>query len=242
MLTSALALGQTSTQPAVTQPTFEVASVKLNNSGENGSDNDTDGGRMSLGNVTLRRCMQIAYGIPEARISGGPKWVDAVRYDVVAVAPERTRGEGLELMLQALLAERFHLEFHRETKSLSGYALTLAKGGLKAKPSAPGTGSSTNGGRSHIYAEGCSMEKLATRLSAILKAPVADMTGAPGGYDFRLEWTPDELLAEKPAGADLPTGPSIYAALQEQLGLKLEGRKVPTEVLVIDRAEPASEN
>jgi uncharacterized protein (TIGR03435 family) len=221
-------------------PSFEAASIKPNNSGAAGTDFDSDTGRISMKNATVRRWIQNAYGVPEAQVLGGPKWVDNSRYDIEAKSAGPAGAAQLNLMLQNLLMDRCQLSLHRETRQLSGYALTVAKGGIKAKPSAPGAGSSTQGGRGRIEAAGCSMAKLAVRLSAVMKVPVTDLTGTTGGYDFRLDWTPEELLAVPQT--DVPTGPSIFTALQEQLGLKLESRKVPTEVLVIDRVELPSEN
>jgi uncharacterized protein (TIGR03435 family) len=102
-------------------------------------------------------------------------------------------------------------------------------------------GSSTNGGKGRIDAKGATMARLAMRLSNLLGAPVMDMTDEQRRFDFSLHWVPDQMLAGSGA-ADAPNGPSLFTALQEQLGLKLESRKVPVEVLVIDHAEPASEN
>jgi uncharacterized protein (TIGR03435 family) len=219
---------------------FDAASIKPNNSGSTGSDSDSDGGRLSMRNVTLKRFIQIAYGIPESQILGGPKWIESNRYDIEAKAVGLMHDEDMKVMMRNLLTERFHLTLHSETKPLAGYALVVGKGGIKAKPGAFGSSSNTRGRRGHLEAQGCSMAKLAIRLSAELKLPVADMTGTTGGYDFTLDWTPEELLVA--AQPDLASGPSIFTALQEQLGLKLESRKVPVDLLVVDGAELPSEN
>jgi uncharacterized protein (TIGR03435 family) len=193
--------------------------------------------------VTLKRCVRGAYGVEEPRILGGPKWIDEARYDIEAKAAGPAGDRELMVMLQSLLAERFKLAFHRETRALPGYALVVGKGGLKAKPSDPDADSRTSSSRVSIEAAGCTMAHLALKLSEILHLPVADFTAVPGGFDFKLEWTVDDMQATPPAAAPDPaSGPSIFAALQGQLGLRLESRKVPAEVLVIDHAEKPSEN
>lgn len=212
-------------------PAFEVASVKVSTAAPGApSGISSDTGRIAGRNVTLRGCVHSAYDIPEAQIFGGPKWADEERYDIDAKAPGPAGDGEMMTMLQALLAERFQLALHRETKPLSGYALVAGKKGLTAKRSEPGTRSVTSWSRRSIDAAGCSMEHLAAKLAGVLHAPVADLTGIEGNFDFKLEWTPDELQ----------TG--VFAALEEQLGLKLEGRKVRTDVIVIESARKPSEN
>ncbi len=151
------------------------------------------------------------------------------------------------LMLQVLLADRFKLALHREKRVISGYRLVLGKGGLKAQASAPDSGSVGHSGRGRIDAEGCTMAQLALKLSEVLHRPVLDTTGVAGKFDLKLEWTPDDMQAKPPAADQRAVsapegGPSIFAALQEQLGLKLESNKVPADVLVIDSVEKPSEN
>jgi uncharacterized protein (TIGR03435 family) len=205
---------------------------------------------MSGRNVTLKRCVRGAYDVPETQILGGPKWLDEDRCYIEAKAAGPAGDHELMIMLQALLAERFKLAIHREQRALPGYALVVAKAGLKAKPSDPDARSRTSSSRGSIEAEGCAMAQLAQRLSEAMHMPVADFTGVPGKFDFKLKWTLDDMQASPPPGGDRPvavasdtvSGPSIFTALQEQLGLKLESRKVPAEVLVIDHAEKPSEN
>ncbi len=219
---------------------FDVASVKPS-SEPNGSNSgiSTDDSLLRASNVTLTRLIMGAYAVQEGQIIGGPKWINELRYDVTARTASHAGDAEMMQMLQPVLAERFQLAFHRETRTFSGYALTVAKGGIKATV-ATGNGSSTHGTRGHIEATGCPMWRLAVRLSSQLGgAPVVDQTGLTALYDFKLEWTPEELLAKT---SDPSAPPSLFTALQEQLGLKLEARKLPTEVLVIDRAEPPSEN
>ena len=246
LLQAARAFGQAAPAPA-----FEAASIKPSKDApDSGSGITETKGRIRGRYVTLKRCVRGAYGVEEARILGGPTWVDEDRYDIEAKAAGPAGDHELMVMLQSLLAERFKLAFHRETRALPGYALVLGKGGLKAKPSEPDADSRTNSGWGIIEAAGCTMAHLALKLSEVLHLPVADFTAVPGEFDFKLEWTSDDMQAAPPSGGDRPanaapeaaSGPSIFAALQEQLGLKLESRKVLAEVLVIDHAEKPSEN
>jgi uncharacterized protein (TIGR03435 family) len=136
--------------------------------------------------------------------------------------------------LQTLLADRFQLTFHHEEKIASTYALVVAKSGLKIKPVEGATGSKSSGGNGKIAAQGITMAKLADQLSRRVGGPVTDLTGVSGAYDFTLEWS-----TEGDAN-DLQS--ALFAALQDQLGLKLEMRKLPVDLLVIDRAEKPSDN
>jgi uncharacterized protein (TIGR03435 family) len=228
---AAQAFAQTAPAPA-----FEVVSIKPSVDGPGDSGVKTGNGRVSAHNVTLKRCMRSAYDVPEAQIVGGPKWLDEERYNIEAKAAGPVDDRELAAMMQAMLAERFQLVFHRETRPLSGYALVVAKGGLKLKASEPDTASRANTDRGRIEAEGCTMALVAQKLAEAVHLPVVDQTAVAGQFSFTLKWTPDEMQAKEPGG------PSLFTAVQEQLGLKLEGRKVPTEVLVIDRAEKASAN
>ena len=133
---------------------FDAASIKPSDApAGSGSDVDTDGALIRMQNVTLKRFMMSAYGVPEAQILGVPKAMDDLRYDVIARADHSPGSDELMAMLQSLLAERFHLSLHHETQTLSGYELTVAKSGVKATPSEPGEGSSTNGSRGRIDAK-----------------------------------------------------------------------------------------
>ncbi len=214
-------------QPAA----FEVASIKISTA-ESGSSSGikSDPGRISARNVTLRGCVKSAYNIPEARVFGGPKWLDEERYDIDAKAAGPAGDSEMMVMLQQLLTERFRLAFHRESRPLNGYVLVTGKKGLMAKRSEPGTASNTTSTRHSIDATGCSMAHLASALSAVLHAPVADTTGIAGDFNIKLEWTPDDLQS------------AVFPALEEQLGLKLESRKVPVEVIVIDSAQKPAAN
>jgi uncharacterized protein (TIGR03435 family) len=221
---------------------FEVATVRINHTDAPGDRESYRDGLLRMSNVTLRQCIRYAYEISEPQIAGGPKWIDEIRFDIVAksVQPYPTDDFELLRMLKPLLAERFQLAAHHETRSLPGYALTLAKGGIQAKVSDPGTRFSGSSTRNTMTVTGCTMSTLAIRLSAVLRRPVVDMTEDPRSFDFSLRWMQDEMQSgESAASAD---GPSLFTALQEQAGVRVESRKVPVDVLVVDRAEMPSEN
>jgi uncharacterized protein (TIGR03435 family) len=144
-------------------------------------------------------------------------------------------------MLQKLLADRFKLTLHRTTKEFPVYELVTAKNGPKLKEVEAG-GSNTNSGRGHMTATRISMQRLSEFLSRQVDRPVLDMTGLKGVFDLTLDWTPDESLSAKKPGEgevaiDAPKSPSLLTALQEQLGLKLQARRAPIEILVVDHAE-----
>ena len=214
---------------------FDVASVKPANPNAVGSNTDSDPGRITMQNVTLKRCIMRAYEVPDIQITGGPNWLDESRYDIEARAGYAAQYAELNQMLQTLLAERFHLKLHHERRSLQGYAIVVAKDGLKMKPSELGTRGHTNDGPGSVVSTATSISRLALKLSVLLKVPVVDESGVNGSFDFALHWIPDEA-------ADPTAGPSLFTAIQEQLGLRLEGRKVPVDMLVVDSAEPPSAN
>lgn len=245
-----LAILPTSLCLAQLPPSFETASIKRSQTQESASRYNTAPGKLSMQNQTLKDCIRTAYGVKVAQVSGGAKWAESERFDIEAKAKGAAGDRELMLMLQTLLKEQFKLDLRRETKMVPGYALALAKGGLKIKEVEPGPGH-INTRRGNITGERVSMANLTTALSELLSVPVLDETGVFGVFTFGLDWTPDlsrprpGLSEEDPAPSALPEspeGPSLFAALQERLGLKLEGRKAPLEVLVIERAQkPAIE-
>lgn len=208
------------------------------------------GGRLVAKNVTVRFLIQQAYGVRDFQISGGPGWIGSERYDINAKAEGATTPEQLKPLIQALLKDRFKMEMHRDTKELPMYALVVGKNGPKLQESAGGgKGAMTRMGRGMINGQQMAMTMLATQLSQQLGRSVTDKTGLKGQYDIKLEWTPDESQGPGPkegggeAAAPIDSsGPSIFTALQDQLGLKLEGQKGPVEIIVIDRIEKATEN
>jgi uncharacterized protein (TIGR03435 family) len=216
--------------------------------------------------VMLRQVIQEAYGVyEEDRMYGGPDWLISEKFDVEAKIDSADAAgfrdftlEQRRLMLQKLLADRFGLAVHHETKELPVYALVVAKNGPKLQESKPDTiyhsqikgidGLVTRSGRGHLEAQGLSMTNLANLLHFSLGRTVVDETGLKGRYDLSLQWTPDDVAASMPKPADQEvaasdsSGPSIFTAVQKQLGLKLEPTKSPLDTIVIDRAEHPSEN
>jgi uncharacterized protein (TIGR03435 family) len=227
---------------AANAPAFDAASVKVHTTVDGHTSAHTGPGGVQMTNVTLRFCLTRAYGITDPQIIG-PPWIDTDRYDIVAKSPSGAPESQIPDFLQTLLAERFKLVAHGETRELPAYALVVAKTGpklTKAEENTPGSGMSSGDGT--VTGTAVTMARLAGFLAtphADLGLPVVDQTGLEGYFTFTLNWTPERRLTAKPdskmPAADAP--PSILMALQEQLGLKLEKRKAPIEVLVVDRAE-----
>jgi uncharacterized protein (TIGR03435 family) len=220
---------------------FEVASIRPNRSGSTNTNITLkEGGRFEVVNATLKTLIRNAYGILAFQLKGGPAWMDTEYYDIEAKTerPDELSNETLPLLLQDLLADRFRLKAHWETQEGSVYALTVDKDGPKFGPSVssghPGMNTSKGLGHGKMIGTKQPIEKLASNLGNRLGRFVLDQTGLQGDYDFSFEWDPDQT-------GDSP-GPSIFTALREQLGLRLESQKGPMRVLVIDSAEKASQN
>jgi uncharacterized protein (TIGR03435 family) len=213
-------------------PAFEAASIKLNTTGSTSGGSKGSEGQVVFTNVPLRRLILRAYGIQDFELVG-PDWMANVRFDIAAKYPADSTSEQRPLMLQNLLAERFHLAVHRTTKEMPAYALVVAKNGPKLGASKEG-GNSTNSTRGRFEDKAVSMAGLAKQLEEVLEHPVGDKTGLTGVYTLKLEWTPDE---QPGSPAEQPLGPSIAIALQEQLGLKLQTQKLPMEIIVVDRVD-----
>jgi len=217
-------------------PAFEVASIKPNPSITENSGENTARGRFTATNDSLKQLLQLAFDVKDFQIVGGPGWLGTARYDIVATTgkPGDVGDAELRPLLQSLLVDRFVLRFHRETRESTVYALVVAKNGPKLTGHT-GDGDSSSGTSSgSMRASKVTMAMLASRLERQLGRTVTDHTGLTGEYDFKLTWTPDQ-------NADA-TGPSIFTALQEQLGLKLDSAKGPVEIIVIDSVEKPSEN
>ena len=233
-------------QQAVSPLAFEVASIKPSEDPPGSVSGIFENrGRINAKNVTLKRCVRGAYNIPEPQIVGGPKWIGQDRYYIEAKAAVPANDRELMLMLQTLLADRFKLVLHREQRAIPGYRLVLGNRGLKAQASALDQDSVGHSQRGRIEVQGYTLTQFALKLSETLYQPVLDETGIDGKFDIKLEWTPDDMHAKPPSTeqrGSAADGPSIFTALQEQLGLKLNAGKVPAEVLVIDSVEKPSEN
>ena len=223
---------------ATADPTFEVASVRPNHTGDVSSGEHTGRGRLTVTNDTLKQLILVAFDVKDFQIEGGPRWLDSDRYDIVATtgSSEQITNQQLRPLLQALLADRFQLKAHRETKEMSIYSLVVAKNGPKlTEHTGGGAGdSSTNPSTGNIRAANVTMTTLANSLSQVMGRPVIDNTDLKTNFDYKLVWAPPEQMNS--------TAPSIFTALKEQLGLRMESTKGPVEMLIIDSAEKASEN
>jgi len=227
------------------QPTFDVASVKpsapIKTDTYNINLGKTNHGELTMGNVTLSECLKFAYGFTDDIQLDGPAWIKRKGefiYDIVAKAPADTPREQLQLMLQGLLTERFKLVMHHEQRQASYLALVEGKKGLKIEKVDEEMivlGSTNRPG--HIESKGAYLSAVATLLSRFMRQPVLDMTGLKGRYAIKLEWTPDLVDPLKETEAPGATAPTIFTAVQQQLGLKLEARKGMLDVIVIDSAE-----
>lgn len=249
-LLCALTLAQSAALPS----SFDVASIHLNNTATDGHHhifNDPAESRFRTVNLALRDLIQFAYGLPDSQILGGPAWLDSMMFDIDArsdsladaqlhALPDEQARQRKQLMVRALLADRFRLKAHQETRQLPIYALVVAKAGPRFKP-AEITGTTIDTGRAHLHLAGSddTLGLLARELARLQGRVVANRTGLSGRYDLNLRWTPDDA----PATASSPDAPpGLFTAIQEQLGLKLESTKGPVSVLVIDGVEMPSAN
>jgi uncharacterized protein (TIGR03435 family) len=224
------------------RPAFEVASVKPSPAAPFGQNLNINLGavhhnELTLTNTTLCESLRFAYHLLSDEQVAGPDWIKEreFRYDVVAKGPANATREQLLEMLQTLLDERFKLAMHREPRVVAHYELVVAKGGLKIHPSKPDAPDELKYSRGHFSSEWMPMFRFTMLLSRQLRQAVIDKTGLTGPYDIDFEWTPDEADGAPPEAP----GPSIFNAIQDQLGLRLEAHKSPIEVLVVDRAEKA---
>lgn len=232
------------------QMTFEVASIKPAPEHSSMFVRPMPGGRLSAASP-VRLMLMNAYGLQYSQIVGGPDWLNSEAFTVEAKAEGNPGRDQLMLMLQSLLEDRFHLRTHREQRDLPVYTLTVGKNGPKlasAKDAACDANANPPCGRmrismsrSGVHMEGAAAptSELIRVLAIALSRPVVDRTGLTGVYDIRLDFVDDG-----PGATPAPdsAGPSIFAALSEQLGLKLEAAKAPVEVLVIDHIEHPTAN
>jgi uncharacterized protein (TIGR03435 family) len=231
---------------AAQSPVWEVVSVKPNRSSSTESNLDSaPGGRLTATNVTVRELIRLAYDVKDFQIERAPGWVDGDRFDINAknATGKTATLDGERAEVRALLEERFQLKARRETKPGSVYLLVVGKNGSKLTPHNEGTGSRSRKGCGHLEGMRLTAETIATVLSRQLDRDVLNRTGLPGKFDFTLDWTPDAgpcPVAE--SGAEPTTRPSFVAAVQQQMGLKLEPGKAPVETLVIEHVERPAEN
>jgi uncharacterized protein (TIGR03435 family) len=206
--------------------------------------------------MTLKSLIKEAYGIEDDQISGAPKWVGSQTYDIEAKVDgadaatlEKLSDDQSKLMFQSFLRDSFQLKVHWETKELPVLALVVAKGGPKLQPAKPGDtypdgikgpdgkpaghAGMMMWGRGRLTGQGIPLGNLVPPLTHELGRIVQDKTGLTGKYDIELRWTTDDAAPDSRSASDSP-GPSLFTAMQEQLGLKLESQKAPVEVLLID--------
>jgi uncharacterized protein (TIGR03435 family) len=276
-----LAAQSPQSQPAA--PAFEVASIKPNTSGDGRVMMQNQPGRFVATNITLRLLIRNAYQLQDFQITGGPAWMGSDHFDINAKVPDEFRDlppmrpgsepGPLQLMIRALLADRFKLAVHAENKESPIYALVLARsdgklgpqikksetdcaamfaaargrgrGAMPPPPGPPQPGESIPCGMrigpGTLAMGGSPLSQFAQALGMFAGRIVLDRTNLAGNYDITMTWTPDQMPPRPPGAPDLPpvdpNGPSIFTAVQEQLGLKLDSQRGPVEVLVIDRAE-----
>jgi uncharacterized protein (TIGR03435 family) len=238
---------------------FDVAEVRTSKPGET-ERLTAQNGRLEILSYTLRELMTVAFDVTGDTVTGGPKWLDTDRFDVIAKSPQVMSAHAMSGMLKTLIVQRFKLEIHSEDQPMPVFALVLGKRGPKLQQRelllarSECKLSPVETGRAYVC-QNITMAQLAERLpdvaGAYLIHPVVDLTGLKGAYDFTLTWTPRARLpgaasrggdiGQPPGGvvqASTPGGDlTIFEAIDEQLGLKLEERKHPMPVIVIDRAE-----
>jgi uncharacterized protein (TIGR03435 family) len=284
-LSASVALGVGAQAPAATErPSFEVASVKPNKTGDGRMMimGQPDGGIVAT-NFPVAALIRLSYQLQDFQLIGAPDWIANEHFDIVAkptvdrpaAPPAGPPGETTRLMVQSLLAERFKLAAHPDTRALPIYALVMARADGKPGPGlrpstidceamrgagrGPGGGAGRGPGGPPAFGErpacgtmmgpgtlmsgGVPLSQLIGPLSQAAHRVVVDRTGLKGNFDIDLKWTPDQMPSgPPPPGAPPlpaidPNGPSIFTALQEQLGLKLESQTGPVDVLVIDHVE-----
>jgi uncharacterized protein (TIGR03435 family) len=211
---------------------FEAATVKLHTSNaamgaQEVSGIDEGKGTIRVTNLPLAVVVRFAYGVKDYQFSA-PAWLNDVRYDIEAKTPEGYTRQQLGPAIRALLADRFKLEVHHESKEVSGYALVTAKSGPKLHESdRPRDYFTSRPGL--IQCGRVSMQELTSALAGRLGRPIEDKTGLSAQYDLKLQWTTDETTAD--------TLPTLFTALQEQLGLRLDTQKIKIDVLIVDHIE-----
>jgi uncharacterized protein (TIGR03435 family) len=251
-------------QPAAPRPEFEVASIKLNKSGDSRvMVMPARGGRFTATNIPLEYLVTAAYGIKGFQLSGAPAWFTSERYDIDAKAEGDPSLDAMLRMLQGLWEERLQFKFHRETKELPVYALVVSKPG-KLRESEGNCGPPPETAPpprepvklaaapcrfmilpGHLGSGKAAISQLADALSRLTDRIVVDKTGLTGEYDINLDFTREQGQLQAPlegAPRQDPNGPSLFTALQEQLGLKLESQKGPVDMIVIDHIARPSEN
>jgi uncharacterized protein (TIGR03435 family) len=271
-LPASTAAGQASAPTAnavATLPAWDVSTIKPSAKDVRNSMLMFTPDGVRITNVPLFFVVRESFGLEDDRIFGGPAWAKSTNFDIEAkVAPEDApklkslNFDQRRQMLVTLLQDRCGLKFHHETRDMPVYDLVIAKGGSKLTASKPDPPADEGGekrpnrmlmmnGRGHVESTGADIHGLSRILSSQLHRTVIDKTGLSGNYDYKLDWTPDDAVPAVAKGADAATdnastqdnaGPSLFTALEEQLGLKLEASKGPVDVVVIDGLEQPTAN
>jgi uncharacterized protein (TIGR03435 family) len=236
----------------IDSPTFAVSVVKPSGSDSVRSIKFSPGGRLTARYATVRLLIKIAYDLNDDELTGGPAWIGSKRFDIDAT-PDAPDGAVVDQLrnrqrLQGLLADRFQLDLRSEMRMMSTYALVVAKSGPKLKKSqAPDEPTQFHANAGEVLLTNATLDQFANAVSDWVRQPVLNQTGLDGKYDLRLEWTPDQPVAtadstgappDQPANA----GPTIFTALQQQLGLSLQSRKNQALCKVVNRVQLPSEN
>jgi len=228
-------------QSADPAPAFDVASVKVSAASREGMGHGRmdaitpSPGGVTMMNVRLKSVVQWAYHLQAIQVAG-PGWLDNDRYDILAKASGPVSTDQLRAMTQTLLAQRFKLAFHRETKEMPAYVVTVAKGGHKMKPSEDEGEMAVKPGANGMTAlfTHVTVAQLGEMVGSPLQAVVVDQTGLKGAWDFTLDAT--SIGMTQPTGIDEAIN-LIIQALNEQVGIKVDQKKLPAEVLIVDHAE-----
>jgi uncharacterized protein (TIGR03435 family) len=239
-------------------PKFDVATIKPSQPNQPGKGFGFSGTHTRTFHTNVDDLIAVAYGMHAKQIIGAPDWLGTDLYDIDGVAdiPGRPSIKQMGEMLQGLLADRFALKFHHEQRELSVYAIEVAAGGPKMKETRAGPNDPQGfglAGFGDLYVRNMTMKEFATWMqSGVMDKPVVDQTGLTARYDFHLKWTPDDSQfaqfrgtngpIQPPAGDNPDAPPSLYTAVQEQLGLKFTATKAMDDVIVIDHVEKPSPN
>lgn len=231
-------------QSVATHPAFEVVSIHpvSSSAGKMGKNAPIDAGLLRYSSITLLRLITNAYQVEWYQVVG-PSWLQAERYEINAKLPAGSTRDQIPLMLQAMLTERFHFASHSETREIPVYALVLAKGGPKMRPAEvrdPQVGMMLLSPTKRGIKGRTDLDEFTFLLKApgdrtLADRPIFNMTGLSGLFDFRLEWSVDNPAPSGPPDGN--AGPDIFSAIHDQLGLKLEPRKMPVKVVVVDSVD-----
>jgi uncharacterized protein (TIGR03435 family) len=222
------------------QTAFDVATIRPSSGQvkyERSGKTDFAYGTLTMHDVTVSSCIELAYGVPQPIVKG-PSSLKDVHYDIIAKTAPNTTKEQMHLMPQTLLTDRFHLAFHREQKELRVYTLNVVKTGIKMQPSAPGAPMSHENTATSLIAHAMTMQELADYLSEPLHVPLTDETHLPGRYDFVIDFKPYADLENNPTPPD-PIS-FVNAALKDELGLELIKHQDQVNLLVVDYIAPPS--